>query len=349
VIGVVVGLALLQLPLTFFAKASRISFLIATAWVPCQILDLSLQGALAGAKRFVQCGVCSVAGVFIQVVGALVLVGHFRFEAAGAVLSGLLGTGISVTIALGFLVFQDDVRWNTPSWTEVWGLIHYGMRYWLAELMNLLHVQAAPLFLGIFAAESEIGIFAVGFGLVMRVTMIPDMVTSVVQPRVAEDAKGRPELVTQSARIVGLLCCIVLFFMMLFARPLVAVLFSPRFLAAVSVIWVLAPGVAVRCATKLILPYLNGTNRPGIQSFSTIAALSADFLGLTMLYPHFGLLGASISGSISHMVAGAVLLIAFHKFSRSRITNWLPRRSDLLYLEKGFRTVWVGLAKMACL
>jgi O-antigen/teichoic acid export membrane protein len=347
-IGVTLGLILVKLPLEFFSKASRTSFLITTAWVPFLVLELTLQGALAATKKFLQCGLSSIAGVCTQALGTFFLVGFFRYQAEGAVLSGMLGSVVSVSVALGFFVFRNHVQWELPSLSDLGQLIHYGMRYWLAELINLLHVQAAPLFLGLFASESELGMFAVGFGLVMRVTMIPDMITSVVQPRVAEDVRGRPELVTQSARIVGVLCCVILLLMGFFARQLVSLLFSPRFLASVALIWILAPGVAVRCTTKLILPYFNGTNRPGVQSFSTIAALASDLVGLTLLYPSFGLIGAGISGSISQMVNGAVLLIAFHKFSGNAIwSSWLPSRSDMEFLRKGMETPRIGFLRVA--
>jgi O-antigen/teichoic acid export membrane protein len=209
-------------------------------------------------------------------------------------------------------------------------LIHYGVRYWLAELTQLLHVQAAPIFLGLVATESEIGIFATGLALTARVGMIPDALASLIQPRVAEDAGGRPELVAQSARLVGLTCLGLLLAMSLLSKPIVATLFSTAFLPAVPIIWLLVPGIAFRCATKLILPYLNGTNRPGVQSWATIACLITNYAALIVLYPRAGLAGAAIAMNAGYFVSGFILLVAFHRFSRMRIRKaWLPGWSDL--------------------
>ena len=133
-----------------------------------------------------------------------------------------------------------------------------------------------------------------------------------------------------------MVCIFLLIIIGIMAQPIVNILFSSRFLAAVPVIWVLLPGIAVRCISKLILPYLNGTNRPGIQSWATIASLIADFAGLAILYPIFGLLGAGAAMSISYLINSIILAVAFHKFSGMSIrAGWFPRKADLLKMEQG--------------
>jgi O-antigen/teichoic acid export membrane protein len=205
------------------------------------------------------------------------------------------------------------------------------------------------MFLGIFASETEVGIFAVALGLLIRITVIPDASISVVLPRSASDREGRPRLVAASMRIVGTLCVAILIAVGLTARPIVVFLFSSRFTRAIPVIWLLLPGFVACCATKLIVPYLNGTNRPGVQSWATAASLLVDCVGLSILYPVLGLAGAGIAMSISYITGSVILVVAFHKFTGMSFADvWHPQKSDLRQTLNIMGAVKVKLRKRGC-
>ncbi len=335
------GLVLLNLPIPFFDRASITSFYIALAWAPLQIFNFSLVLLLLSIKEFKCYAFCSVAEVISQLLFILLLVGCFKLGTEGSIISCIAGTIFSIFISISFLRKRYKVSWSFPKGTIIYGLLHYGYRYWFSELSQLLHVQAGPLFLGFFASEKEIGIFSVGFALVARVIMLPDSIVSVIQPRVAEDRHGRPDLIAQSARVSGLISFCVLIFIGIFSMPIVSILFSSKFLGAVDIIWVLLPGIALRCSTKLILPYLNGTNRPGVQSWATIGSLFVNYIFLSFLYPLFGLIGAGIAMSLSYIVNSLILIVAFHHYSKTTfLKEWILRKSDINQLYLSLKSIF---------
>ena len=166
VLGVLTGLGLIHSGISFFTRASNTAFLITLTWIPLQIYQLLLLPTLDAERAFGQSGICTIVQFLVQSVATIILVGVLKTRVEGAVAAGVLGSASSVFLACVYLRFGHGVKWVCPRLIDMWNLIHYGMRYSFAELTNLLHAQAGPLFLGMFASESEIGFFAVGLGLV---------------------------------------------------------------------------------------------------------------------------------------------------------------------------------------
>jgi len=122
--------------------------------------------------------------------------------------------------------------------------------------------------LAFFASKDDIGLFASPM-LLDRTQLLPDTLTTVLYPRVAADEKGRVELVAQCSRRVIVASGVALAAAALLAQPVFSMVL-PKYLPAVVLIWILAPGVWIRCASKLLVPYLHSQKRVGITSVAVV-------------------------------------------------------------------------------
>ena len=115
-----------------------------------------------------------------------------------------------------------------------------------AELIRqteLLIWDEATMVLAFFATREEIGLFAVASMLTFQATVIPDVISTVLMPKVAGDGVGKKELVAQCFRLTAIICGILLLVIAVFAEPIVVVLFSPKFIPAVLLIRILSIGL----------------------------------------------------------------------------------------------------------
>jgi len=118
--------------------------------------------------------------------------------------------------------------------------------------------------------------------------------------------------------VAGVVVAILLAVLAIFATPMVSILFSPQFLPAVPLIRIIAVGILVRSAGKLFVPYLIGTNHPGIASVSVAAGMVTNLVLLLALMPYLGLMGAAVAVSVGYLVSSAILQIAFCRISGQR-------------------------------
>jgi O-antigen/teichoic acid export membrane protein len=190
------------------------------------------------------------------------------------------------------------------------------------------------------APKELIGLFDMAAQLTARAMTLPDVLATIVVPRVAGDPKGRPALVAQCARVVAVVCGATLLVLVIFATPIVRLLFSPAFLPSVPLIRILAAGVLIRCAAKIFATYLTCTDRPGLASVATASGMVVNVALLLALMPVIGLAGAAVAMVGNYVVSSAILTIGFQRISGLGVrATWAPRWSDWAPLAEAWRRV----------
>ena len=313
-VAIPVGLLLMNTGWEYFEKAEPLSFCMMVAVIPLTFYSSSLVAFLTSLREFGWYAVLLIAAPALNIVSLAAFVWLLGWGVNGALLV-MITTEVGIlAVVLVILRRRHGLRAVWPSKQKFRQVLGFGVRYYFGKVSNLVNFQLGTLVLAFFATQSEIGVFAFGLTLAERVQLVPDTLTTVLLPRVSSDAKGRIQLVTQCNRIVVVLTGVALAVLSAFAWPAFALLL-PAFLPAAMIIWILVPGVWIRCASKLFVPYLHSQNRVGITSIAVAAGAIANFVILVVLIPYLGLYAAALSVVGNYMVSTAILVIAFHRVS----------------------------------
>lgn len=341
-LAVVVGLLVIRLPIESFRKAPELALTLAVVLAAVQLWSTSLLLLLTAVRAFTYCAIINIVQSILRLGGTVLAIKVMGWGVGGAVAANIAAAGFVIILALIYFRRKFDLHWVRPTWERLRYMAGYGARYYLASISNMMNAQIGVLVLFLFASESKIGLFAAGVALVMNVLMIADAVAGVILPRVASDAAGRPELTAMCARVVTALCggCVLL--IAVFAEPIVSVLLSDRFLPAVPIIRIVAIGAVLRSTAKIIVPYLNGTNHPGVFSIATLCSTVTNLVLLLVLLPRMGLVGAAWAMTAGSFVGTAILVYSFRRFSGlTLLQTWRPRTEDFAFLLEmwhGFRS-----------
>lgn len=310
-----VGYLLVLSGISYFDKASFSSFMISLGLVPITILSTNFIGCLVALKQFrLLLTMSLVQGVF-QIFASYLVLGPLGWAVEGAlIVSGTSGLFLVVTI-WGTQRSSGSENTQRIDRSSLGDLLIFGMKSYIASVTTLANVQIGVLLFSFMATKQEIGIFAVGTDLMLKVVMVPDIVNQVIQPRIAADPAGRPDLTSKAIRWVGLFCTSVVIVLLAFAEPLIATVFSPAFLPATTLMYIVAPGVVLRCYTKPITMYLLGTNRPGMFSMATVMTVFSNALLLILLVPSQGLAGGAFALSAAYAVSAVFLLALFRSYT----------------------------------
>jgi O-antigen/teichoic acid export membrane protein len=332
-IGVVVGYALIHSGAEFFTKATPLAFRLSLILVPLNILTESLVFLLMGIRRFTWMSRIAIARVLTHLVATLVLVMALDLGVNGALVALMIGNAVAIGIGLVFLRREYGLAPRRLQRRDFAELLSFGVRYWVANLGSQMNFRIGTLVLAWFVTSTEIGIFAAAASLVARVLLIPDAIGAALLPRVASDPEGRTALVSQVARLSLIVCGAALAALVIISRPLVAILFSPDFLPAVPLIWLMAIGMLVHAGSKVLVSYFMGINRPAICSWAVVSAVLTNFTALVILLPAIGLPGAAWAMTIGYLARTLVLVLSFRAVTRTGFREtWLPRRSDIALL-----------------
>ena len=329
VVGVVAGPLAVRILLAFFPKAPPEAFQMAVFWIPSLALFCCLVGALRGMREFRLLALLLPLRWVTIIGGTVVTVKVLDWGVVGPISADIGATAIMTVIVLIWGRMNHAFRLQLPSWKIIREMVHYGMRILVGSFGMLVNARIGTLLLGFFATREQIGQFAVAMGMLAVIISVSDVTGHVIQPRVARDERGRPELVALCSRGLLLLSAMAVVVLLLLAKPLFAVVFTKDFYPAIPLLWILAPAVVVRCASKCIIPYFNGTNRPGIGSLATLVNLAVNLGLLVLLLPWLGLPGAAWAASVSYIACGAVLVYCFVKNSGLGLSEaFLPRMGD---------------------
>lgn len=327
--AIIAGLALMQLPLSIFEKATPAEFHIALTSIPVALFSLVLLRLLTAVHDFEWFAVLSAISGVVQLLFTLLFVWGFSWGVKGALLSVIATAFFTVLMTLTFLRLKYKATLVRPKMKDLLEMFHYGARYYIGKISNTVNFQIGTLILAFFATKEQVGIFAIAAQLTARAMIIPDTLTTVLIPKVASNEDGKKHIIAQCSRLTGLICGALLLILAVFAGPIVAIVFGPEFVESVLLIRILSIGILIRCSCKVFVPYLLGTDRPGIASISVAAGMITNLAALWLLLPILGLPGAAIGVTVSYFVSSTILMFAFSKYSGMKLqTIWSIKRSD---------------------
>lgn len=325
----IVAQPLIYSKMGLFDKANSSTFQLAMLIMPLSIFDTVLKLQLGGLRRFNKLGLFAICESIALVVG----IGFFAWYLSGSVDGAIVGMVfaylVSISLSMIDLVKNCGLRFEKVNFNLIFKTIDYGRKYYVARVGNMADFSIGVLTLAFFATQYEIGLFAAASALTMRVFIISNSIESFLLPRVANDTKGCPDLVGQSVRLSGAITCMLLLLLVAVSEPLVRILLSELFLPSVSVIFILAPGIFIYAASKVLLIYFQGVGRPEICSYALLLGLPITVLLTVLLYPYLEITAAAWAMTASFLLRSVFLAIVFKKISgQGYLATWLPRRDD---------------------
>ncbi|MFI4912722.1 MAG: polysaccharide biosynthesis C-terminal domain-containing protein [Sedimentisphaeraceae bacterium JB056] len=318
-LAIVTGLYLLRLDWVFFSKANHNDFVLALSGIPMVVLAGSIIKLMTAVGRFKWFAILQTFNGIIQLIFMFLLILVLRMGVTGAILSNIISCAFSVILALIYLRKEFGIVWVNPSKSHTIEMLHFGSRYYFGKLSNEVNFQVGAILLAFFAIKEDIGLFSLAAMITTRIMVIPDSLVTVLMSRVAPDEKGRYQLVAKCARLTFLVCGLLLLGIFVAAPLMIRVLFSNEFLPAVPLVRILVLGVLFRATSKVFVPYLLGTNKPGTVSISVAIGAVINLMLLWILFPIMGVKGASVGMATSYVISSTLLLVAFCRRNSCRI------------------------------
>ena len=340
-LAVAVALPLTYSGLAFFSKAEPGAFRLSLLLIPLVSCSYAVELQLAGLKRFGPLAALLLCQSAVVVLFTLVLVWQLDMGVVGAILALAAGHALLLVSGLVDLRRSAGFRVQMPSTAGFRRIFGYGARYHPTRLGNELEPRVGVLFLGVLASQSDIGLFATISMLMLRFNLIPVSANAVLYPRAAAGQAMPLERVGLYLRLICLATGAALALVLAFGAPLVRLLFSEAFVPAVSLMWVMAPGILAYAAASLFATYFNSVNRPAVCSWAAWLGLGVNAATLLMLHPILGMASAAWALTAGLACRAAFLAFQFHRWTGTALlAPWLPKQGDFTYLWTLIRPLW---------
>ena len=367
-----VAIAAMQSDATFFDKAQAGSFHLALCLIPVMAFSLAVEHQLAGLRRFGHLAVFLPLRAAVNIVGVFVLVRYLGFGVDGAIVALAASHLLMIGLCLRDLRRHCGLAVAKPQRDSLAFILGYGLKFHIARVRSGVGPQLGILVLGLMASTGQIGLFAVASTLMIGFALISNAVGNALLPRIAgreaalslepKDRRGAasaesaaplpaaeapawdmsttPALVALCLRLVCAVTAGAMLALLLVARPLVELLFSPAFLPAVPLLWLIAPGILANAGCGLLVTYFKAVNRPAVCSRALWAGWCVELAGLVLLYPAMGVAAAALGVTLGAACSLVLLAVAFQRATKlGWLRTWQPRRADAAYLHMAARRV----------
>jgi O-antigen/teichoic acid export membrane protein len=327
VVGILAGFIFGCVPpvssIVFYGFGERVWVVLICLNIFGLVLVMQIRGLLVGTKSFLLLGALNLVKMTTYAGFAIVIAYGLNWRVASRVATAqVISTWICVAILLVFL-FARGVGRPAPSYLKK--CIGVGSRGAGANVLSFLHLRADQYLVQVFLGPAALGLYGVAVWLGELITQVPAMLGMVLFPHVAagRDQQRAFRATIKWTMITMLIVAVFMVPLALFSPPLVRLLYGEQFLAAVPLLRYYLPGVVILSGLYLINNHLAGLGYPAMYVIALALVLVVN-IGLNLfLLPRIGVVGASISSSISYAswltCVGGYLIYRSKKHSREEL------------------------------
>ena len=286
--------------------------LMGIAVVPLVLSRLYSQ-ILKALKRFVVFALIRKQGILIpgfSIIGTFVLCGVLEWGVTGAVWAFVGGSVAALFV--GDYTWRQTLQTETSlraplffreltgiSWTSVASLTDASINLFWVEALGFLRNKFGLLLLGVWASESEVGIYGVALRVALLTSFIQVAINSIVSPKIASlyERNRREELERVARYAVQLSTLLATPPLLLFTLfpDLVLWLFGSEFTAGAGPLMVLAVAQFINVSTGPVGYLLIMTGRAKQMRNVDILATGVGLVLYLTLIPGYGAVGAAIA------------------------------------------------------
>ena len=295
--------------------------------------------ALLGRRRVVAYSVIRVLrrAILVVLVLATALVARLSLDAA--LMLNLLALAVTAG-AICWVAIKDRTFSVRPSVPLLREELRFGSRAIVGTAAERLQFRADAFLVNAFVGVQATGVYSVTSGLAETLWYVPNALGVVMFSRAVDpkaDASRIASLLTRTTIAVAFVTAVPAF---IFGPRLVRFVYGSQFADAGVALRLILPGVVAYSVVAILSRYIVGQGRPGTGTLVLLTGLAGNIVCNLVLIPHYGILGAAASSSISYGMTAAMTLAVFRRLSgRGWRETLVVRTTDIAAVARTFQAL----------
>ena len=289
--------------------------------IPFSLLTNYLMNMVQGLKRFGLFNLfrLTAAGGYVLGLASAAIVG---LRQAQTVIWLLLGAQVLITfINLGVFLFQVRPK-GTFSLARARELLSYGIKSYWGGLSWMANARLDQFLMSSMVGLSELGQYAVAVSYGSATFPLAASFATVLFPRVAGDATGQAADKIKKAVRYNLAISSLMALLLGLACPwILPLLFGQAYRSAVVPALVLLAAGVFLGGNYVLSDGVRGLGAPLVASYAEMLAAGITIVGLLVLLPVLGILGAALVSLAAYLTVFVVLMIKIRRMSSPKASD----------------------------
>lgn len=334
-------------PLLLRESPEAIPLLRTAAWtLPLLMIVAMWRSAANGLRRFQLVNLERTVGSISRLAVLVVLAIASALTASTAVWTNIVTTVLAALILI-VPIMRAAYKHNSPLQShstrgqnlQLYSqLATYGFLGGGAVLANLVNWRLDQALLALFVEARDIGFYAVAVSL----SELPAMIIGSLRNIVFAESTHRADLhlVARATRIVAATTAVVVIVAVPTAPYVVRVLFGSAFAPATQLAQILFLALIPLVTERVLGTGLLAAGRPGLRSIGQVFAALTTVVGLFIIVPKIGVVGAALTSALAYTISVVVTLVLFSRASSIPIkSTLLISRHDVAWLRGHLRDI----------
>lgn len=309
VVCVGIGAAILPLVLGHFDAATMRSAYLFLAFIPITLITLSLLSVLNGQQRYLEFHL--LRSLIFVGTGAAFLVLRIEndltvWNAAVVYLSTTSFSGAVAAARLAPSIWRS-IGFSAPMSRR---LLSFGLRSHTGNVTWMMNERLDQLVISIFLAPIQLGLYVTAVSMMSLTNLVGQSVATAAFPVVArmeagDERRDRVRHLVQLALAGSIATSVPL---IIVTPQLIHVFFKDAYLGAADVARVLMVAAVVLSLNRALGACLRGLGRPLDAGIPELLALVVTIVGLAVLLPPLGIMGAGVVSLLAYAVSTGWML-----------------------------------------
>ena len=270
-----------------------------------------------------------------QLCSMLVYIFVFNIRDAHAFVYSLL-TGYSVGYLCGLTQIWPYLKekGDESYLKTIKEMFQFGSIIQLSTLVSMLNRRLSFLIIKGFWGNAKVGVYNATSQVSESPQMIGISIAMVQFSKISNlnDNSEAVRITIQLLKIATILTALCIFVACIIPTSVYSWLFTADFAAMRIVMISLAPGVVFQSARMVLSHYFSGVNMPKHNLYGALVGLAVTIPSLYLMIPPFGMVGAGISASLTHLSIMLYQWIVFKKHNNVSVKELLVTKDDVKLL-----------------
>jgi O-antigen/teichoic acid export membrane protein len=251
----------------------------------------------------------------LQPLFLLVFICVFYFTIERSYLAYFYGQIASLCLVVVLAWLLNDKKQMKWDKTAVKQTFSYGFQNELSSFLQFFNYRLGFYFLGFFTSKASVGIYSIGIAVSESIWIISRSISMVQYSKLIsakKDEASRKDTIVAAkySLYISLLCIAVA---LLLPESAYTLVFGQEFASVKQTLLLLSPGVLAMAASTVFGHYFSAFGQMKILILKSVAGVAVTFILCLLLVPRWGIVGACIATSATHIVSSVVI---FHYFFR---------------------------------
>ena len=231
---------------------------------------------------------------------------------------------------------------SQPVMPIIKDMLRFGTIIQVSTLVTMLNRRLSYLIIKRFWGDAHVGVYNAATQVSESPKLIGVSIAMVQFSKISNltDNDLAVKITLQLAKMATILTAACVFVLCVIPTSVYSWLFTANFAEMRVIMIALSPGIVFMAAHQAFVHYFSGVNKPKYELYGSLVGLAVTIPSLYILTPIFGMVGASISVSLTYFSIMTYNWIAFKKMNNVSARDLLVNKEDIQLLKAEIRALF---------